>query len=169
MDASWRFESPISWLLLDGVLSSTGETKPSASSSSWSKKLRKLKSVFIVMVKSGLTLLSSSEPSSSSCREGQSNLVTEQFTASLLRNRYLFSPHALGNRYGKWIGRASTSVTKAMQDTRRPPVRQPIPKAWQRNCDHQFSLVKETPGNKTEWKNIPEGPSNLLLCLIWCK
>lgn len=160
MDASWRFESPISWLPLDGILSSTGETKPSASSSSWSKKLRTLKSVFMVIVKSGFTLLSSSDPSSSSYREGQSTPVTEQVTASLLRNRYLLSPHALGNRYEKkWIGRASTSIAKQYRHQKtinKTPYTQSMSEKLQ---------PQTLGGNKTEWK-ISAILSNLLLCSI---
>lgn len=68
IEAAWRFESPVSWLHFDGILSSIGEINPSASSSNWSRKQRALKSVFRVTVRSGFVLLSSSEPSSSSWR-----------------------------------------------------------------------------------------------------
>lgn len=162
MDASWRFESPISWLLLDGILSSTGETKPSASSSSWSKKLRTLKSVFMVIVRSGFTLLSSSDPSSSSYTQGQSTPTTREVIASLLRNR-LLSPHALGTRNGK--AEQTLQLPSSTQDTRRPS--DPGTKAWQRNCHHKLRLVKETQSDTTEWKKIPGVQSNLLLCLVF--
>lgn len=90
IDAAWRLDSPKSWPLFEGILSSTGEMKPSASSSSWSKKLRMLKSVFIVTVKSGFPLLSSSEPSSSSYRETQCPQIKTCHYFLQLKNVLLF-------------------------------------------------------------------------------
>lgn len=67
MVAECRFDSLMSVVFLEGVSSSTGEMKPSPSSSMWSRKPRTLRSGRTVTVNCVFESASSSEPSSSSC------------------------------------------------------------------------------------------------------
>lgn len=55
-----------------------------------------------------------------------------------------------GTRSGK--AEQTLQLPSNTQDTRRPSVRHPRTKAWQRNCHHKLRLVKEAQGNTTEWK-----------------
>lgn len=66
--AACRLDSLMSLVFLEGESSSTGEMKPSASSSTWSRKLMTLTSGrTLTVVNCVLASASSSEPSSSSC------------------------------------------------------------------------------------------------------
>lgn len=67
--AACRLDSLMSVVFLEGDSSSTGEMNPSASSSMWSRKLMTLISGCTLMVNCVFESPSSSEPSSSSCRE----------------------------------------------------------------------------------------------------
>lgn len=69
--AEWRLDSLMSVVFLEGESSSTGEMKPSASSSMWSRKPSTLRSGRTVTVNWVFESPSSSEPSSSSCRSTQ--------------------------------------------------------------------------------------------------
>lgn len=66
--AECRLDSLMSVMFFDGERSSTGEMKPSASSSMWSSKPSTLRSGRAVTVNWVFESPSSSEPSSSSCR-----------------------------------------------------------------------------------------------------
>lgn len=65
--AECRLDSLMSVVFLEGESSSTGEMKPSPSSSMWSRKLSTLRSGRTLTVNCVLVSPSSSEPSSSSC------------------------------------------------------------------------------------------------------
>lgn len=67
--AACRLDSLMSVVFLEGESSSTGEMKPSPSSSMWSRKLSTLRSGRTLTVNCVFVSPSSSEPSSSSCPE----------------------------------------------------------------------------------------------------
>lgn len=78
--AECRLDSLMSMVFFEGENSSTGEMKPSDSSSMWSRKLSTLRSGRTVTVNWVFVSPSSSEPSSSSCRikeRGRGQMVAE--------------------------------------------------------------------------------------------
>lgn len=78
----------MSVVFLEGESSSTGEMKPSASSSMWSRKLSTLRSGRTLTVNCVFESPSSSEPSSSSCGSVKSQMVTEGENGHVMLSHY---------------------------------------------------------------------------------